>query len=132
MIVLFEYLILRVNDISRRLAYYPIMERAVSKYVPVKDDDNFNGIVCDLDDEDSSDQQASENLRAERDHTTRDFVVRTTMWSIIAALLFAGGYGLMIGDWSPLKNVWIVAAAPLGAIFARYIGNFDVNTTRSG
>lgn len=97
------------------------------KYEPSVDDGDFDGILCDLDD-----QQTGEKPESEPDHITRGLVVKMTMWSILVTLMAAGGYGLATGDWNPLRSTWTVAAAPFGAIFARYVGSFDATTKLAG
>jgi hypothetical protein len=49
-------------------------------------------------------------------------VVKTFLILITGALAVAGGLGIATSNWSPIQAVWLIVAAPLGALFDRYIG----------
>lgn len=98
-------------------------------YVPaIGDQDEFDGIVCNLDqdDEDPGDdgQGAAKDRpsKAPSDQRTGHMVIMVTMLSIIAAVAVTGTYGLYTGDWLPLTGFWSAGAAPFGAILTKYTG----------
>ena len=88
----------------------------------------FDEITCDLDrhsgahGRSASDKEATEDRETLQDKVLRRFVVKTVLIAILCALAVSGVYSLITGDWVPIKQVYLVVAAPFGAIFAAYIG----------
>ena len=89
--------------------------------------DDFDGLRCDLDQELPRRVPECEIGRAHETRTEDRYVahlvVKTFLVLIVGALAVAGGFGVATSDWSPIKAVWLVLAAPLGALFDRYMGN---------
>lgn len=84
-------------------------------------------IVCSLDTNQNDDRPPSGP-----DDRTRHLVVVVTMSAIVAALSVSGAYGLLTRDWTPLNTVWLIAAAPFGAIIQRYVGELNAGQVASG
>lgn len=88
-------------------------------------DDDFDGIICDLDDdEDQHPGPLRENPRG-GDWETRHFVVKAVLLSAIAATAVTGGYGLLTENWLPVGVVWAVAFPLVVAIVKTYVGILD-------
>lgn len=93
--------------------------------------DDFDGLQCDLDHEDQPEppEKLSFPRRPEipdpRDDNVRPLVVKTFLVLIVCALAMATGISLASTNWTPLHSVWVVVAAPLGALFNKYIGRID-------
>lgn len=99
----------------------------MAKYVPAKGGNEFDGITGDLDKDspESMRQLFLRNTESPTEHKTRDFLVRFSMWTFLAALVSTGVYGMLVDNWDPVKAVWMVSGAPLGVIFTWYFGGFD-------
>lgn len=53
---------------------------------------------------------------------TRSFLARLLASAIVIGVLVAGGYGLVIGNYTAVIGVWSVAGPIIGALVAYYFG----------
>jgi hypothetical protein len=86
----------------------------------------FDGLKCDLDQalparEPEFETGRSTETKTEDGDVAR-LVVKTFLGLIVVALAVAGGLGIATSDWGPMQAVWLILAAPLEALFDRYIG----------
>ena len=109
---------------------------AMPAFKPAIGHDDFEGIVCDLDD-DLAEQPAEGDEKAGKpkpeemlpgnDSGSRRLAMKFFMCLFVGALAVTGLYGLATYDWIPLTSVWLVVAAPLGVMFDRYVGKPGAN-----
>ena len=98
------------------------------RYEPNFETSDFDEIACDLDRDlnghgsRTSQDKANEDVEAPEDKALKRFVVKTVLLAILCALASSGFYSLITGDWFPVKQVYLVVAAPFGAIFTAYVG----------
>lgn len=60
---------------------------------------------------------------------TRGFLARLIALTTVTAVVAAGGYGLITGNFSVVNAVWIVAGPIVGAVVAHYFGRPGRNDT---
>jgi hypothetical protein len=58
----------------------------------------------------------------EADAKTRGFLARLIALTTVTAVVAAGGYGLITGNFSAVNAVWIVAGPIIGAVVTHYFG----------
>ncbi len=87
--------------------------------------DDFDGLECDLDKSRRAEEAEADVERTSDKTQNTDvarLVVKTFLFLIVGALAIAGSLGLVTSNWGPLQSVWLIVAAPLGALLHRYIG----------
>lgn len=98
----------------------------MSKFSILIGPDEFDGLKCDLDQQLPTREPEPETDRTRiakpEDRDVARLVVKTFLGLIVGALVVASGLGIATSDWIALAIVWLVVAAPLGALFDRYIG----------
>ncbi len=98
------------------------------RYEPNFENADFDEITCDLDRDLGasgprvSEVEATEDRETLQDKVLKRFIVKTVLIAILCALAVSGAYSLITGDWIPVKQVYLVVAAPFGAIFTAYVG----------
>jgi hypothetical protein len=98
------------------------------RYEPNSEISDFDDITCDLDrhsgahGSSTSEEEATEDRETLQDKVLTRFIVKAVLIAILCALAVSGVYSLITGDWVAIKQVYLVVAAPFGAIFTAYVG----------
>ena len=65
----------------------------------------------------------------EEEAKTRGFLARLIALTTVTAVVAAGGYGLITGNFSAVNAVWIVAGPIVGAVVTYYFGRHERKDT---